>query len=77
MRTTASRAGYRAVVVSCSSHSALGVEYYDWKHLGSGSSLTRYGARGLGIGAIYVGARGLWYAVTGQNNINRDYRSDL
>jgi hypothetical protein len=47
------------------------VEYYSWTHVGSfGDSSGRYA---LGIGAIYVGARCLWYAITGRNNINFDY----
>lgn len=50
----------------------VAVEYYDWTHLSGYSSITRSGAGGLGIGAIYLGYRCIRYAVTGQDNINRD-----
>jgi len=30
------------------------------------------GAGGLCVGAIYLGIRCLWYAVTGKDNVNRD-----
>jgi len=30
------------------------------------------GATGLCLGAIYLGIRCLWYAITGKDNVNRD-----
>jgi hypothetical protein len=48
------------------------VDYYYWTHTGTLRSYEGYRAGGLGIGAIYLGIRCLWYAISGRNNINRD-----